>query len=91
MARNAVETQGAAAASDPTERSGEVMSGWAHGSESKEGSGGKSKGESQEEESCRREEKEKEDIGVFPTTLGQSTRGRSHPSGEYWKILDHGI
>ena len=63
-----MEIQEAAAAPDSTERSSKVTSGWAHGSESKEGSGDKNKRGSWEKESCRREGKEEENIGVSPTT-----------------------
>ena len=65
--------------------------GWACGSESTEGSRGKSEGGSQEEEGCGEEEEEEENIGVSLTTLRQGTRGRSYPFEGCWKVLDHRI
>ena len=55
-------------APDPTERSSEVMLGWACGSEGKKGGRSKSERGSQEKEGC--EEEEEEDVGLSPTTPG---------------------
>ena len=88
MARNIVEIQGGAAAPDPTGKSSKVMSGWVCSLESKEKSKGKSKRGSQEEESCGERKEEEENVGISLTTLGQSTRERSHPSEGYWRVSD---
>lgn len=63
---------------------------WACSSESKKRGRDQDKRESSEEKACREGEKE-EKIGIFPTTLEQSTSRGCHSFGEYWRILDYGI
>ena len=65
--------------------------GWVYGSESKEGSRGKSEGGSQEEDGCGEEKEKEKNIGVSLTTLRQGTRERSYSFKGCWRVLDHRI
>ena len=67
------------------------MSGWVCGLEGKEEIRGKGQGGSWEAKGCRGGKEEEEDVRVSPMTLRWGARGRGHPFGGGWRILDHEI
>lgn len=78
--------------SGPVGRSGEVILSWLYSSEGKKGNRDQSEKRSWEEKDCRRrEEEEKENVGVPLTALGQDASREYYSFGGHWGITDHRI